>query len=371
MTAADPFVDYYNVLGVPNTATAEQVDDAAKRELQRWTKATAHPNLAKRQEAEQQVKNISEGRGVLLDPARRHRYDEEWTARAGRAAEAPAGAGGGDRDWVALAEKYLTENDYRAASYAAREATQRRGDNAQTWSLRAQANLGLDRYDDAVYEARQATELEPGNPDYHFTLAQAHEAAGHGQAAIASYETVARLDPGNPSGMLGVASVLLQDDRAGEALRVIEELSQRFPGDTTVGIYLGWALLHSAEQVPRVKGDGSYVVTSAAELHSMRGLLERAKAATDDGDVARAVANVEAYLDRMSRRTLHVQSGRPVRYVVIVIVVLLAGLSLIGSGSSGAALLGLVCLAVVAVMVTTAWVPQWKVNARAHSGMRR
>jgi hypothetical protein len=55
MTVTDTFVDYYKVLGVPNTATTEQIDDAAKRELQRWIKATTHPNLAKRQEAEQQV----------------------------------------------------------------------------------------------------------------------------------------------------------------------------------------------------------------------------------------------------------------------------------------------------------------------------
>jgi tetratricopeptide (TPR) repeat protein len=368
MAAADPFVDYYAVLGVQNTATAEQIDSAARRELQRWTKATTHPNLGRRQEAEQQVKNISEGRGVLLDPARRDSYDQEWVARAGRAVEAPASAGGRDRDWVALAQKYLTENDYQAAAYAAREATQRRGDNAQTWSLRAQANLGLDRYDDAVYEARQATELEPDNPYHHFTLAQAHEAAGHGQAAIASYETVARLDPESPGGMLGVVSVLLQDDRAGEALRVSEELRRQFPQDETVGYYLGWALVHRAEQVPRVKGEGSYVVTSAAELRSMRDLLERAKAATGDGDVRRAVASVEAYLDRMSRRTLHVQSGRPFRYVVIACVFLLAGLGLVQS--AGFRLLGLVCLAVVAAMVLTAWVPQWKVNARAHSGRR-
>jgi len=84
MTGIDTFVDYYQVLRVPNTASAEQIEDAAKRELQRWTKATTHPNLAKRQEAEQQVKNISEARQVLMDAGRRRSYDEVWAAQAGR-----------------------------------------------------------------------------------------------------------------------------------------------------------------------------------------------------------------------------------------------------------------------------------------------
>jgi len=364
MTGIDTFVDYYQVLRVPNTASVEQIEDAAKRELKRWTKATTHPNLAKRQEAEQQVKNISEARRVLMDAGRRRSYDEVWAAQAGRSAAVPADAAGGDRDWVALAQKYLTENDYPSAAYAAREATQRQGNNAETWSLRAQANLGLGRLDDALYEARQAAEIEPGNSGYLFNLAQVQESSGQWQAAIASYEMVARLDPGSPGGKLGVANVLLQNERAEEALLVTDELSRRFPKDSTVGYYHGWALVGRAEQVPRVKGDDSYVVTSEAEMQTMRDLLSRAQAATGDSDVREAVRHVEVYLDRIARRRVNVPFGNPVGYFVVAFFGVLIGFSGIGSGSGGGFLFGLLCLGVVAAMGAAAWVPGWKVNAR-------
>src|SRR5262249_34794728 len=241
------------------------------------------------------------------------------------------------------------------------EASQGKGNNAATWSLRAQANLGLGRYEDAVYEGRQAVALEPGNPDYLFTLAQAQEAAGHGPAAIASYEALARLVPSNPSGMLGVASVLLRNNQAGSALQITEELRQRFPRDRTVGYYYGWALVQLAEQVPRVQEGGAFVITSAAEMSSMRGLLERAKAATNDGNIRHAIQDVEVYLDRMSGRTLHVRSDQPVRYLMLACGVLLVGLTFLSVGGTGV-LVVLVCLAVVAAMVAAAWVPQSKVN---------
>lgn len=368
MTAIDAFVDYYKVLGVPRTAAPEQVEAAIKRELQRWTKATSHPSLTKRQEAEQQVKNISEARHTLLDERRRSRYDEDWTGNSTRAAErssAEAQGAGGERDWVALAQKYLAENDYSSAAYAVREATQRHGDNAETWSLRAQANLGLGRLDEAVYEARQATEIEPTDSGYHYSLAQVQEASGRWDAAMASYESVARLEPANPAGKLGVATVLLRLERPADARRITEQLRRRFPGDRTVGVYHGWALAGIAERVPRVRDSDSYSVTSEAELLEMRGLLEQARAATDNGEVREEIRRIDGYLDKVARRTLHVPFGTTTGYVVSVFFAAMLGLGSLFSGSGGGFLFGLLCVLAVAAAVAAAWVPGWKVNDRA------
>lgn len=370
MTRTDTFVDYYRVLNLPKTATVQEIEDAAKRELQRWTKATTHPNLAKRQEAEQKVKNISESRRVLLDPARRGAYDAMWATQAGQA-RGPELDGGGDRDWIGLTQQYLAVNDYLSASYAAREATQRHGDNAVTWSLRGEANYGLGRFTDALYEARQATDIEPQNSTYHYNLGQVQEALGQWPAAIASYEIVDRLEPAAPTGKLGVASVLLETDRPNEALRVTEELHRRFPSDKTVGVYHGWSLVGAAEEIPRIQGDGTYSVTSVDEIQRMRDLVHRARGSTDEGSVRDAIRNVEQYLDRMDQRTVDVPVGNPIGYGCFTVVAVLIGFSSLVSGSGGGFLFGLVCLAVAALLVFWAWVPRWKANARLHSGSGR
>jgi tetratricopeptide (TPR) repeat protein len=350
---------------VPSTASEKDIETAARSQLQRWSKATNHPDMGKRQEAEHRVKNISEGKLVLSDPARRRRYDQDWAAHAARPEPTPAAsAGGGDRNWILLAERYLAENDYASASYAAREATRQQGENAATWSLRAQANLGLNNVDEALYEARQAAEIEPSNSTYHYNLAQVQEAAGKWDAAINSYQVVDRLNPGSPGGKLGIASVYLQIERPQEARRITAELRRAYPQDATVGFYHGSALVNSAEQVPRVKGGGQYVVTTAAEIAEMMGLLTEARAATGDAAVRESIADIEKYLGTMNRRTFNVPFGSGLGYSLFFLFVVFGGFGALGSGSVGGVFFGLLLLAAAFFMGQAALPPAWKVNAR-------
>ncbi|MEQ7129205.1 J domain-containing protein [Actinopolymorpha sp. B11F2] len=95
--------DFYEVLGVPRTASQEEIQ-RAYRKLAR----AHHPDVNKDPEAEERFKDISEASDVLSDPDLRRRYDafgpdfrqvpegidpETW-ARAQAAGRARAGAGG-------------------------------------------------------------------------------------------------------------------------------------------------------------------------------------------------------------------------------------------------------------------------------------
>jgi curved DNA-binding protein len=99
--------DFYEVLGVSRTATAEELQRAYRR-LAR----TYHPDVNKDPEAETRFKEISEAYDVLSDPDTRRRYDrfgpmyrqvpegadEEAWARAGAGAAGRTAAGqGGQR----------------------------------------------------------------------------------------------------------------------------------------------------------------------------------------------------------------------------------------------------------------------------------
>jgi curved DNA-binding protein len=87
--------DYYEVLGVPRDATADQIQQAFRTLARKH-----HPDVNKDPSAEDRFKEINEAYHVLTDPETRKRYDrfgddynkvpEDWEERVG----AGAGAGG-------------------------------------------------------------------------------------------------------------------------------------------------------------------------------------------------------------------------------------------------------------------------------------
>jgi DnaJ-class molecular chaperone len=76
------FLDYYQVLGVSRSASAEDVKKAYRRLALQWH-PDRHP-AADREAAETTFKRISEAYEVLSDPEKRKRYDElgpDWAER--------------------------------------------------------------------------------------------------------------------------------------------------------------------------------------------------------------------------------------------------------------------------------------------------
>jgi curved DNA-binding protein len=96
---ATTYKDYYDILGVPRTATQKEIK-AAFRRLARKHHPDVNPGDAA---AEARFKEINEANEVLSDPERRERYDtygaqweqyEQWE-RAGRPGAPPFGQGAG------------------------------------------------------------------------------------------------------------------------------------------------------------------------------------------------------------------------------------------------------------------------------------
>jgi DnaJ-class molecular chaperone len=66
------YKDYYEILGVPKTASAKDIKAAYRKLARKW-----HPdvNPTKKKDAEEKFKEISEANEVLSDPEKRKRYD--------------------------------------------------------------------------------------------------------------------------------------------------------------------------------------------------------------------------------------------------------------------------------------------------------
>src|SRR5882724_1640552 len=299
-STADLFVNYYEILNVPQTADSATLEQKIKEELRTWRKRQASPDLSKRQEAELRVQHLSTARQVLLDAAKRAAFDRTLATQS--TSDTTRRPESGRRDWLALTQEYLAQNDYHSAAYAAREATQQDGDSALAWNLRARANGGLGHLDDATYEARQAAELEPANPQYQFDLGGLFEQRQQWDDARSSYETAARLDPATFLYPLCVAGVYLQNDEAKRALGLIETIYRDHPNETIVNYYLASCLSELAEGVPSARQGDQYWITSAEEVKQMRALLDRAmRLPYDDAVLKQALAKTLAYVEDCER----------------------------------------------------------------------
>jgi curved DNA-binding protein len=97
--------DYYEILGVPRTASQDEIQ-AAYRKLAR----TLHPDVNSDPAAEERFKDVSLAYDVLSDPKTRRRYDafgpdfrqvpedvdpDTWARSRARAGAGAAGQGGG------------------------------------------------------------------------------------------------------------------------------------------------------------------------------------------------------------------------------------------------------------------------------------
>jgi curved DNA-binding protein len=72
------YQDYYEILGVPRTASQEDIQKAYRKLARKY-----HPDMNKSSEAEEQFKRVGEAYEVLKDPQKRKRYDalgENWQA---------------------------------------------------------------------------------------------------------------------------------------------------------------------------------------------------------------------------------------------------------------------------------------------------
>lgn len=350
----DEFVNYYEILGVAETAEDATIKKAIRDERRMWNKRACQSDPVKRALAEARVRHLGQAERVLLDPTRRHQFDQhvrQYRPVNGQAAQVVQGG----RDWLVLAREYFARGSAPSAYYCAREAISANGANHEAWAIRANSSFIMGNYKDAGFEFREAISLKPDSPEYHFDYAEAFLATGALSQALGEYEAALRLSPGEPMYRTAIANIYLQQGAIDKALGLMEAVVREYPDQQIFQYYLALAL----EQVNLSKWtqlqSGARCITSEAQIAVTYEMSGRALQLRFDDAPLRA--SLQENIDLANRaaeiRWYHVGFGAwAIAFVV--------GLALIPVKGIGL----LIVAAVVAGYALTHRMPVWKHNSR-------
>jgi len=153
------YKDYYQILGVPRTASSDEIKRAYRRLARKY-----HPDVSKEPDAEARFKEVNEANEALKDPEKRAAYDalgDQW--RAGQEFRPPPGGRAYHREFHFGPGEEAGFSDFFASLFGGafgggRQAFRRRG---QDQTVRIEVTLE-DAFHGATRELRlQTPELQP------------------------------------------------------------------------------------------------------------------------------------------------------------------------------------------------------------------
>jgi curved DNA-binding protein CbpA len=183
--------DFYEVLGIPKDATAAQVREAYVR-LARERHPDRFPDPAKKQEAQEFFKQLTEAFNTLSNPRNREQYDADRDKPRLTSPEEIAG------DAHQRAVQKFKEKDFHEAVALLRTAVHHAPSVARYHADLARALTQNPHWvREALEEMEAAIKLEPKNAGYHAELSSLFVRQGLKIRARKSIETALALAPGN------------------------------------------------------------------------------------------------------------------------------------------------------------------------------
>ena len=366
--ATATFVDFYDILTLPETADEERIKTAIRAQRRIWNKRAGQSDAVQKHLAEQRISELAEAERVLLSSASRQQYDSTRSQNKARAAAESAASSAstadGARDWIVEARQFYAAGNAHAANYAAREAIAVNGASHEAWNIRANSSFILSNYADAGFEFREAIRLQPQNAAYHFDYGEAHAASGSWDDALAEYEVALQQTPGDPVYKTAIANVYLNTDKPQQALSLMEEVVKAVPDIEVFQYYLASALHDvTLTKWSRLNG-GNFIITSPEQIAATRELSARALKLKYSDEALRASLQDNLRLADLAEASKWRGSSQTRWYLgglLVGIIMLFAGF---GAGSAGVGFIGLLLAAlVVVVFVLRHHKPQWKFNA--------
>jgi Flp pilus assembly protein TadD len=300
--------NYYELLGVEQTATEEEIKDNLKEKKRLWTQRQNAPRPEQRQEAENNLRLVPEIEKTLLNSEKRNNYDQEIKGASQETATAVDTTSMDVEAFISEGWRLIIEGNVADALYLANQARKEHADNPEVWALSAHAKAEWGEIDDAVYEFKQAISLKPNNPEYYYELGGIYENAERWADALKQYQRSAQIAPDRPGYRAAMGSVYIKNEMYNEGIELLEKCVAEEPSNEGFIYLLGAAYTDSAYDDWTYVPDGGYVpqghyATDKNQVNTAQKYIEKAvQLKVNDSYLSGYIKDVKEDIEAMNKR---------------------------------------------------------------------
>lgn len=374
-------VNYYDLLEIARTATAEEIRAAITKQRRIWVRRQSSPDPDRRADAEQRVRQIDQAEKTLLNPAERSAFDARLagqrsplppprTDRPDRRAD-PQPQPSGRRtaqDWLDRARSFLAQGNLGAATRSAREATSLAPGLAEAWYVYARASAEDDRPADAEWGYGEAIDLEPDNLDFRRGLGQAYLKQRKWRQAVTEFERVLQRAPDDPGARAGLGEAYVHSGNTKQGLVLLRKALDDNPDDNDVKTAYAYALHGSAVDSLSELDNGALVVLSGRQLALVRRNARKIRALRLADPKVRGMYEELRALAKDAAKPIWLPSDHKRYYLIpLALAVLLMTLAPRGLAADTAFYQGIGVVMALLVIGGYVWrhrVPAWKIRRK-------
>jgi Tfp pilus assembly protein PilF len=370
-------VNYYDLLEITRTATAEDIRAAITKQRRIWVRRQSSPDPDRRAEAEQRVRQIDQAEKTLLNSAERSAFDARLAGersplpppRADRrtSTEPPPSGQRTAHDWLERARTFLAQGNLGAATRAAREATSLAPGLAEAWHLYAQASAEDDRPADAEWGYAEAIDLEPDNVEFRRGLGEAYLKQRKWRQAVTEFERVLQRSPDDARARAGLGEAYVNNGNAKQGLVLLEKAVEASPDDVDVKTSYAYALHGSAVGSLSELDTGAMLVLSRRQLALVRRNARKTRALRLSDPKVRELSDELRSLAKDAAKAIWMPSFHK-RYYAIALGLAILLMALAPRGVEGSSLYQGV--GVVMALIVVGWyvwrhrIPAWKIRRK-------
>ena len=355
-------VNYYNLLGVNQEASENEIRRKLKERKRIWTQRQNAPKPEQQQEASNSLRLVPDIEATLLNTQKRNEYDQKLKTSP-KEEEKFEIEKIKSEELIQEGWQLLSVGNVADALAVATKATEQQGDNADAWALLGYARSQWGDNEDAIYEYKRAIKLKPNNASFYFDLGGIYESTEQWNDAIQQYERAAKIDPSETVYKAAMGSVFIKNEMYSEGIGILEDCLKNDPDNNGYKYLLTVAYAESSYQnwtfVPAggPVESGFYATTNEQVMEAER-LCEKARGVGAlESDVKKNLDQIAENISSMRKRRFHGNWLMPGGGIILGILIM---------GSNG--LIGFLYFVSGVLYVFACLTPQYRLNLRLIEG---
>ncbi len=300
-------VNYYQILGIPETATVAEITEKIKEKSRLWTQRQNANRIEQQQEAVNNLRLIPQMKDILLNPEKRAAYDKELKSKI--YAPQVESKDVDSEDLIQEGWRLIGMGNIHDALYCATKATQAFPNNPEAWLLLGYCEERWGNYSDAIDAMNKAIKLEPNNAEYYYDLGCLFEDHGDNASALKQYQRAATIDPETTVYRASIGSVLVSSGQIEEGVRILEQCIKEEPNNQGYTDLLAICYIEMGYRNWTLVPDGNkhvspgYYPTKNEHLTEMEKVINEVEKMNISNDVKQgALTEAKNLLEKLKRR---------------------------------------------------------------------